>query len=430
MTPREHGCHAARLAIDDDGFWYRNVVEPQRPPHRAGGSDLDKPGTAASWRSTGSPTTCSCGRMRDGNAPTMARWLRGGSHRPDPLGDRLVLADGRLPGRAAARRQRATCRPSAGGRRTAAAAIVTNHPRDAAELERRHSDGRGLLFSDGASRANIVSGDAPHSLLTMSTVLQPGPSRPHRPGLLRLLRQSLQHHPHVPARRSGEMFSERWQRLPPAAPGRAARGSPRSRTYALVRAWATVIQRDLQVDLDDRRHVRGAAGRSTRPSSPTTRSPTTPGSSGPRRSRRSRHVDRQIGRHRARPPSSRPAATSWWCSPTTASRRGRRSSTAMGSPWRSSCEQVDRMARPPAVDGNPSEALGLSRAGLSEARGREQRRWPGSPPATRAPRERPTARSAARRGAATSAGRAPRERRRDRRLPEVVVMASGCLGLI
>ena len=39
------------------------------------------------------------------------------------------------------------------------------------ELERRHSDGRGLLFSDGASRANILSGDAPHSLLTMSTVM-------------------------------------------------------------------------------------------------------------------------------------------------------------------------------------------------------------------------------------------------------------------
>ncbi len=52
-------------------------------------------------------------------------------------------------------------------------AIVTNHPRDAEELERRHSDGRGLLHDDGASRANILSGDATHSMLTMSTVLQP-----------------------------------------------------------------------------------------------------------------------------------------------------------------------------------------------------------------------------------------------------------------
>ena len=35
--------------------------------------------------------------------------------------------------------------------------IVTNHPKDAAELERRHSNGRGLLHEDGASRANILS---------------------------------------------------------------------------------------------------------------------------------------------------------------------------------------------------------------------------------------------------------------------------------
>ena len=59
-------------------------------------------------------------------------------------------------------------------------AIVTNHPKDAAEIERRHSDGRGLLHEDGASRANILSGDAPHTLLTMSTVLdrgRPGPPR-------------------------------------------------------------------------------------------------------------------------------------------------------------------------------------------------------------------------------------------------------------
>ena len=59
-------------------------------------------------------------------------------------------------------------------------AIVTNHPRDAAELERRHSNGRGLLHEDGASRANIVSGDAVHTLLTMSTVLDR--SRPGRIG--------------------------------------------------------------------------------------------------------------------------------------------------------------------------------------------------------------------------------------------------------
>ena len=50
-------------------------------------------------------------------------------------------------------------------------AMVTNHPRDAMEIEARHSNGEGLLHAGGASRANVVSGDAPYSMLTMSTVL-------------------------------------------------------------------------------------------------------------------------------------------------------------------------------------------------------------------------------------------------------------------
>ena len=50
------------------------------------------------------------------------------------------------------------------------AAFVSNSPKDAAEIERRHTNGRGLLYADGASRANLVSGDAPHSMITMSTL--------------------------------------------------------------------------------------------------------------------------------------------------------------------------------------------------------------------------------------------------------------------
>src|SRR2546423_15475650 len=44
------------------------------------------------------------------------------------------------------------------------------HPEDAAEIERRHADGRGLLAVDGASRGNLFTGDAPHVSLTMSAV--------------------------------------------------------------------------------------------------------------------------------------------------------------------------------------------------------------------------------------------------------------------
>lgn len=48
--------------------------------------------------------------------------------------------------------------------------LVTNRPGDAAELEARHSTGRGLLADGGASRANVFSGDAPDTLFTFSSV--------------------------------------------------------------------------------------------------------------------------------------------------------------------------------------------------------------------------------------------------------------------
>lgn len=44
------------------------------------------------------------------------------------------------------------------------------HPVDAVEIERRHSDGDGLLAAGGASHSNLFSGDAPHVSLTMSKV--------------------------------------------------------------------------------------------------------------------------------------------------------------------------------------------------------------------------------------------------------------------
>lgn len=124
-------------------------------------------------------------------------------------------------------------------------AIVTNHPRDAQELERRHSNGRGLLYEDGASRANILSGDAPHSMMTMSTVLDRsrhgGIGQDYYAyfaspfGVARTILRTLL-----------EVVVER------VAASRQVRADVRPRIergwkYALVRAYATVIQLDLQI---------------------------------------------------------------------------------------------------------------------------------------------------------------------------------------
>jgi hypothetical protein len=122
-------------------------------------------------------------------------------------------------------------------------AIVTNHPRDAEELERRHSDGRGLLHADGASRANILSGDAPHTMLTMSTVLR-------RRGKIGRDYRAYFARPYAFARTlvlaltdiARERHAARTQVRRDVRPR-----ITRPRTYAFARAWGTVVQRDLQV---------------------------------------------------------------------------------------------------------------------------------------------------------------------------------------
>jgi hypothetical protein len=122
---------------------------------------------------------------------------------------------------------------------------VTNHPRDAAEIERRHSNGRGLLHEDGASRANIVSGDAVHTLLTMSTVLDRD-----RPGRIGQDYFAYFANPYSVTRTIALAIADIAQERRFAAQQRRQDVRPRGhrdRKYALVRAWGTIIQTDLQV---------------------------------------------------------------------------------------------------------------------------------------------------------------------------------------
>ena len=46
--------------------------------------------------------------------------------------------------------------------------FVSNHPKYAAQIERAHSDGNGLLVYQGSSYGNLFSGDAERAVLTMS----------------------------------------------------------------------------------------------------------------------------------------------------------------------------------------------------------------------------------------------------------------------
>ena len=105
--------------------------------------------------------------MRDGSAPEMARWLADDTHR-------LVEWETDLS--------------SQTGASQAGILLGSNHdipafrwveketgrlmtcsaPADCAEIERRHASGRGLLAGGGASRGNLLSGEADETILTVS----------------------------------------------------------------------------------------------------------------------------------------------------------------------------------------------------------------------------------------------------------------------
>ena len=230
------------LGIDDEDFYYRNVIKRQAR-HSGGTIETEVPGVLF-LEVDGLAHAVVSRAIRDGNAPTLARWLREGSHRlirweTDWSSQTGACQAGLLHG------SNDNLPAFRWWEKDPNALMVSNHPRDAMEIERRVSNGRGLLAADGASRANLLSGDAPHSLLTMSTVL-----RRDRPGRIGQDYFAYFANPYNVARTLilfvGEVLSEFWS----AAQQRRRDIKPRVHRafpYPLVRAWTTVIQRDLQV---------------------------------------------------------------------------------------------------------------------------------------------------------------------------------------
>lgn len=187
--------------------------------------------------------------IRDGNAPTLARWVNSGEYRlrrweTDWSSQTGACQAGLLHG------NNHDMPAFRWWEKDRDAPIVTNRPKDAAELERRISDGRGLLHEDGASRANILSGDAAYSLLTMSTVLNV------RRGRLGADYAAYFASPFHVARTLllsiAEIAAERWQAIRSRRLG-VEPSIHRGWVYAVMRAYACVVQRDLQVSavLDD-----------------------------------------------------------------------------------------------------------------------------------------------------------------------------------
>jgi uncharacterized membrane protein YvlD (DUF360 family) len=181
--------------------------------------------------------------LQAGDLPTLARWIRSGSHRP--VGWRAQLPPTTPASQAGILHGRSDAVPAFRWyEKETARLTVTNHPADAAYVERALSDGRGLLADGGVSIGNIFSGDAAKSLLTISA--DPGRAGPSRRFATAYLRPFGFTRAFVLS--IGEMVKELHQ----GHRQRARRVEPRidrRSSYVVLRAMTNVVLRDLNVRL-------------------------------------------------------------------------------------------------------------------------------------------------------------------------------------
>lgn len=187
-----------------------------------------------------------------GLAPTMARWVADGTH---VVREWWAQAPSTTPAS-----QAGLLHGAADGicsfrwwDREVGRLVVTNHPEDAALVERRLSDGRGLLADGGAAVATMFSGDAERQHLVMSQArrgIGPGTS------YLRFFAS-----PFVLARAVtltvGEMVKELYQGRRQRVRGVQPR-VPRRGWYVVLRGVTNVLLRDLATSVVAEQLVRGA----------------------------------------------------------------------------------------------------------------------------------------------------------------------------
>ncbi|MGO4425358.1 alkaline phosphatase family protein, partial [Streptomyces sp. MCAF7] len=126
--------------------------------------------------------------------------------------------------------------------------IVSNRPTSAAELQRRAAartgDG-GLLTVDGASRGNLFTGGAEELALVLSVAARRGRHNRSRSGYFAYFRD-----PANATRTAGSFLAEIFRELGQSARARLRRETPRvgrGGLYPFIRAFATVVERDVVV---------------------------------------------------------------------------------------------------------------------------------------------------------------------------------------
>ncbi|NJN54619.1 MAG: phage holin family protein [Anaerolineae bacterium] len=155
------------LTIDDDNSYYRNVVK-RRAKRIAKPEETSVPGIIF-LEIDGLSKPVLDKALAAGYAPNMKRWLESGEYElvewetdmsSQTSASQLGILHGSNENIPAFRwfdRQRKEI-------------VSSSSPDEVARLEKEHSDGNGLLVDHGASRGNLVSGDAPLVSVTASTM--------------------------------------------------------------------------------------------------------------------------------------------------------------------------------------------------------------------------------------------------------------------
>jgi uncharacterized membrane protein YvlD (DUF360 family) len=193
-------------------------------------------------------------QVRSGTLPTIARWIRSGTHR-------MMEYTSDLPSQTSTG-QAGLLHGNAAGipafrwyEKERRRMMVSNRPADAAEIEARISDGNGLLAGGGASIDNMFSGDATHVRMVMSR-LKSDQDRAGRDRSMYYFLLNPYSIGRTIVRTAGELVKElfqAWQQRRRGIEPRMHRGVK----FAGLRATTNVVLRDLNHALVAEQMLRG-----------------------------------------------------------------------------------------------------------------------------------------------------------------------------
>ncbi len=238
------------LGADDRDYLVADLL--RRTPARAGGGAAAPGLVVVQIDGLGYPVLRHA--IASGDVPTLAGWLRRGTHHARPWWARVPsttpagqagLLHGTNDGIPAFRWYD----------KQAGRLVVTNRPDDAARVEERISDGHGLLAHGGAAISTMFTGDAQTALMVMSRAGRPGGlgsgatylryfARPF------VLSRSLVLTVGEVAKELVQARRQRVRRVWPRVPRRGA--------YVVLRAITNVLMRDLNVSLVAEQMAHGA----------------------------------------------------------------------------------------------------------------------------------------------------------------------------